>query len=119
MDLNKLVVRADGLVDVSETLEKIEAALSAENAAAEKAFTAVGPAVQAVFAKHPGASINMPAVVSFTLAELGTKPADFAATNELVTNYIRANSVDGGLFEIRKGKGGGVRLRTEPAAAAE
>jgi hypothetical protein len=118
-DLNKLVVRADGLVDVSETLEKIESELNSANAAAEKAFAAVGPAVDAVFAKHPGAAINMPAVVSFTLAELATGPEKFQETSELVTNYIRANSTDGGKYEIRKGKGGGVRLRTEPAAAAE
>lgn len=119
IDLNKLVVRAGGLVDVTATLDAVETALNSANTDAEKAFAAVGPAVDAVFSEHSGAAINMPAVASFALAKLGTAPDKYNETVELVQNYIRSNAGDEGKFEIRKGKGGGVRLRTAPAVAAE
>jgi len=117
MDLNKLVVRSGGLVDVTATLKACGEALTAANTEAQEAFAAVGPAVDAVFAKHAGSSINMPAIESFVVAELGTSPAKYKETAELVSNYVRANAGENGKFEIRKGKGGGVRLRATAAAA--
>lgn len=116
MDLNKSVVRAGGLIDVVATLAACETLLTAANTEQQEAFAAVGPAVDAVFAANPGASINMPAVASFAIAHMGTSTAKYGETVELVQNYVRANAGDSGKFEIRKGKGGGVRLRTAPSA---
>jgi hypothetical protein len=120
MDLNKLVVRAGGLIDVVATLKACETALAGANTEAQEAFAAVGPAVDAVFAKHSAASINMPAIASFAVQEMGTPASKYNETVELVTNYVRANAGEGGKFLIKKGKGGGVSLRAAtPAPAAE
>lgn len=118
-NLNDSVVRAAGRIDVAASLEALEIALEAAIVAEETATAGVSAAVLAVFEEHKGQSINKPAVASLAMQKLGTVPAAFGATSDLINAYIDQNKGANGLFIVRKGKGGGVSLRADAAPKAE
>jgi len=112
INLNTYVVRAgNGSIDLDATCAKFAKDLLAFQAEMETENEAVGAAVNAVFDQFPGARINMPALVNYSLQRLNVQPENFRILSEKVQNYVRDRAgarESGALFHIGKGKGGGV-----------
>jgi hypothetical protein len=115
------IVRVNGAIDQEATLNKFSAALAEYSAKRETEEADISAAVNAVFDKYPGASVNLPALSNLACANLKVSASSHAAMTERVADFVRANAGEGGAFEIRKGKGGGVSRRADkaPATAAE
>jgi hypothetical protein len=86
--------------------------------------TNISDAVHSVFDQYLGASINMPAVVSFALRKLNAQPENHSYLEKRTLEFIRCNSqgkkLDDGSFEnpnsdfvIGKGSKGGVKRRKD------
>lgn len=107
------LVSKDGLVDQDASETAFRTALLNYVANRETEQSTIASAVNAQFDKHPGASINMPALASMTLASLNVQPENYGTLEKLALDYVRENASDkredGKLFKIGKGKGGGCR----------
>lgn len=128
MDISKFVVRAGGSINRSASVAAFETALDKFLAEETVESGVIGDAVNALFDQHIGASINMPALQSGVCGLLNATPTNFAVLSERARQYVRQNSQgekdsDGNvenpdsLFVIAKGKGGGVRRRSDIAAS--
>lgn len=114
MDLSKVVLRKNGLVDVKASVTVFKAELETliseekiENAVFEEA-------AHSAFDKTPGTAIPMPALCSQITTAMNAVPANFATLTERARKYIQNNSVgEKSTFVIAKGKGGGVRRRSD------
>ena len=106
IDLNKSVVLSGGLVNLEATLVKVAEAVSAYNETQSNDLDTVGAAVHALFDKHVGAFIQVPAVATIAVGSLNLTSLDaIAAMGDRVKDYLKANSGPGGAFEVRKGRG--------------
>jgi hypothetical protein len=117
-----LVLDSDGLIDETASTLAFQAAVADYKAQRELEEGTIAEAVAAQFDKYPGASQNMPALVSGVLHALNVQPSNFKTMETKVLHYIRENSDRPAdkklgreaepprtrLFGIRKGVGGGV-----------
>lgn len=111
------IVRNNGSIDLEASRAKFTAALELYTAERETEDASVADAVNAVFDQYKGAAVNLPALKSLALGKLNATHAQFALLSDRVGNYVKANP---SLFEVKKGKGGGVsRLADKPAPATE
>lgn len=71
---------------------------------------AIGNAVKAVFDRHPGVRMNVPALEGFVMQELKPSPATFSTLLERVKLYLEENRGEQGaaLLGTAKGKNGGI-----------
>ena len=115
MNINEIVVYNGTEVDYAKTEERIDAsllALKTQLLADVGTFAAdqdvIATAVETVFASYE--KLNMPALASFALKELGDRvtPQNHAILTARVLDYVRANSGEGKLFTSAKGPKGGV-----------
>lgn len=124
INLHSYVVRgSDGSVDAEATIGKFGTDLARYIAERETEQETIANAVHAVFDHYKGASLNMPALVSMTLTKLNAQPESFKALSDRVLSFVRENAQgetkDGvserpnSLFVIGKGKGGGVKRRSD------
>jgi hypothetical protein len=115
--LTVTLVSKDGAVDQSASEAAFRTALLNYVAQRETEQSTIAAAVSAQFDKHPGVSINMPALASMVLASLNVQPENFSTLEALALGYVRENASekreDGKLFRIGKGKGGGVKRWSE------
>lgn len=114
MELQNIVVRKNGVVDTRASLTAFKTEL--ENLIAqEKAENAViEDAAHAVFDAQPGKAIPMPALLASITTALGATPATFTELSEKARRYLQAQAEgDRSTFIIAKGKGGGVRRRSD------
>jgi hypothetical protein len=112
------IVRVNGSIDQEATLNKFSAALAEYKAKRETEDVDISNAVNQVFDKYRGASINLPALSNLACATLKVSPEAHASMTKRVADFVRANAGEGGAFEIRKGKGGGVSRRADKAQTA-
>jgi len=109
----KHVVRSGGSIDRDASIASFTAALELHIVEAETEGAVISDAVAAVFDQYKGAAINMPALETFSLTRLNVQPETWASLREKVRSFVRANATDtreaGGLFQVKKGSGGGVR----------
>jgi hypothetical protein len=128
MDISKFVVRAGGSINRAASVAAFETVLDQYLAEESVESGVIGDAVNAVFDKHPGASINMPALQSAVTGLLNATPANYAVLSEKARQYVRQNSQGEkdsagnfenpeSLFLIQKGKGGGVRRRSDTSTS--
>lgn len=106
-----LARNANGSVDLDGTLEACRGAVLKFVAERETELATVSAAVEATFDSLNGAKANMPYVIGQTLRTLNVQPENYKALEKRVAEYIRENAGDrasGALFNIGKGKGGGV-----------
>jgi len=103
---------ANGLIDADATVALFTEQLSSYITNTEAKVAQVASAVSDVFDEHKGVRMNTPALVSFSLSKLGAGPANYSDLEEAVGLYVhaqaRTESNPDGLFEITKGKGGGI-----------
>lgn len=113
--MDKHVVRGvDGAVDVVKSAEAYATALSKWVAENEVASETIETAVETVFDAHP-TRMPMPALVGFTLAELGASPEQYKTLGDRVTAYVRGQCAKNtGRIDIAKGVGGGVVRLSRP-----
>lgn len=102
-----LVKRENGSVDSEASIAKFREELANYVVKVEATNGKIAEAVKAVFDTHKGVRMNLPALTSFSLTQLGATPANHAELTEAVQAYVRANAKEGGIFEIQKGHGGG------------
>ena len=110
--LTDYVLRSGGTVDVDGTVAKFTDDLRKYVAAKEIESSTIGDAVLTVFKVNKSTRINMPALCSLVANKLNVQPENFNTMNERIADYVRANSVQKGgkLFNIARGKNGGVSL---------
>jgi hypothetical protein len=125
MDISKFVVRAAGKIDRQASATAFLTALDLFEAEEATENGVIAEAVSAVFDKYPGASVNMPALVSSAAQHMNSTPGNFAVLSERIKKYVQVNSQGekskehgrfpnpDSLFIINKGKGGGVRRRSD------
>jgi len=120
MNINDYLVVSSGSVDVEATVSNFRSALVKHLAERETEQATIALAVHAVFDKNRGQVISMPALTGLALQELNAQPENFAALTDRVQEYVRDHSKgDASLFVIAKGKGGGVRRRSDIPAATK
>jgi hypothetical protein len=109
MEFNKdTFVKVNGLFDIEASLTNVAAALASANELYSNDAEAVGAAVSSVFDQYKGAFVQMPALVTLTVGKLNLTTIDsINAMSERVKDYIGANSGEGGLYDVRKGRGVG------------
>jgi hypothetical protein len=113
--LNTFVVRDEaGELDVDGTMEKFQGVLLQYQAERETELATIGAAVNAVFDNFRGTAINMPALTTLTLQRLNCQPETCKALTARILDYVRSNA--GTVFQIAKGKGGGVSRISDAAA---
>lgn len=114
--LSELVVRnTDGSVDLDGSCDKFRGALQTFIAATADLNTEISTAVNAVFDEHKGARMAVPTLVNFALGKMNVGIADWSARTKQVHDYVSSSK---SLYDIRKGKGGGVcRISDLPAPA--
>lgn len=119
MNINTDVVfGSDGMVNLDATLSAFEVSLSKLASETETQLTSIATAVSAVFDKHLGQRMTLPALCSYTVAELNGQPMNWTVLTERVTDYVHAQAKLG-VLSIAKGKGGGVaRTADLPAKTA-
>lgn len=106
-----LVRGVGGVVDVEASVEAARAQIEAYVAQRETEDTQIGEAVHGIFDKYRGANVNMPALVSLVVQQLGASPETFKVLGERVAEYVRSNAGERGFstFSIARGRAGGVR----------
>jgi len=76
-------------------------------------------AVNAVFDRFEGKTIQMPALLSLCAVELGGDPSNYKSVTSRLHAHVRGLS-EAGTLSITKGKGGGVaRVCDQPAPETE
>jgi hypothetical protein len=120
-----VVFHKSGNVNVKATTDKFSGALEAHitdlaNEAKAKADFDATLAKEVATLVQPGKWYTMPYLMGVIAAKLGT-PEQFTELSEKVAEYIRANSKDedsSSLYQVTKGQGRGVSLRTVKTEAA-
>lgn len=118
-----LVHTEDGTLDYAGSLEACEIALDKHCAESAESAEQIGTAMDAVFAKSPGARFNVDYLINETLRSLSVTPESFKTWDAKAREYLKDNSqgkAEDGIearpdskFIVRRGKGvGGVTLRT-------
>lgn len=106
--MDKYMVRAeDGSVDVVASAEKYAEALAAWAAENEIATEELDNAVNAVFDRFPGKTIQMPALLSLCAVEIGGDPSNHKQVTKRLHAHVRGMA-KAGTLSITKGVGGGV-----------
>jgi hypothetical protein len=137
-----LVRFSNGSIDTDSTMAAFEGALSKHVANVELETTAIADAVMAVFDRYPGARVNMPFLISQALQGLNVQPENSKSLTDRVHAYVQENSDQGPvyatdangkvlgkgdervvvreaeadgtrLFNVAKGKGGGISLNSD------
>jgi hypothetical protein len=113
-----LVRFSDGSINVSASVAAFETALHGYVKSTEETNSGIDAAVNAVFDKHKGVRMPVPTLVSLALGELNCSASDWSERSKQVHAYVSNNK---GLFEVKKGKSGGVARIADltPAQAAE
>lgn len=107
------LTNVDGRVDQGAALAAFEAALASHIAETETELASVASSVLAVLAENPGKSIKLATLGSYAAMKLNATPENHATLSELAQDYVRANKGEGGLFQIVKGAGGGVKMASD------
>lgn len=103
------VVRfADGSVDLDSTMDQIRLSVAGIIEQMESESEGIGKAVNGIFDQYKGQTIAMPAIQALVLQRLNASPETFKSLSEKVTDYLRNNSGEFGLFTIARGRAGGV-----------
>ncbi len=112
-----IVREHDGTINLSASVDNFHSQLEMYRKTHRTALKRVASAVNSVFDEHRGTSFNLSAIQGFALTKLQATPDNWDELSELVAEYVRSDPN----FEIRKGRGGGVRRKSdvEAAAAAE
>jgi hypothetical protein len=106
LDLNKSCVYANGVVDMNATLHKVAQAIESYNESKLHDMVAVEAAVNEVFTKYKGTFVNVKALGTLVVGILKPNGLDaITVLTDRVDEYIKANSGEGGTFEVRKGRG--------------
>lgn len=119
MEFKNFIFDSDGSIDVDTTVNQFRIDLEKFKAERGTESAEVAAAVAAVFDKYKGApySLTMDCLVSAVFQELGGSAPQFKVYSERISEYVRNNAAphreDGKLFQIKKGKGGGVRRWAE------
>lgn len=114
MNIETVVVRKNGVIDTRASLTAFKSEL--ENLIAEERAEnrVIEDAAHAVFDAAPGKAIPLPAVLASITTALGATPANFTELSEHARRWLYANAEgDRSTFIIAKGKGGGVRRRSD------
>lgn len=120
------LVVTDGSVDVTASEQAFRSALVRRVAELETEQVQIADKVSAIFDKHLGKSIGMPALGSMVANALNAQPENFKILSDRTLEYVRANSQTTGsekagnlvehpdsLYLITKGKGGGCSRRAD------
>lgn len=122
------LVSVDGRTDKDASTAAFVSAMESHIASRELELETIADAVNAVFDKYKGTSINMPALCNFALQELNAQPENYKVLQERTADYVRENAQGdkdketgleprpNSLFVIGKGKGGGVHRRADRPA---
>lgn len=122
------LVSVDGRTDKDASTAAFVSAMETHIASRELELETIADAVNAVFDRYLGTSINMPALCSFALQELNAQPENHKVLSERTAQYVRDNAQGDkdketgleprpdSLFVIGKGKGGGVHRRADRPA---
>ena len=125
MDISKMVGRAAGKIDRQASFVAFQTALDIFEAEEATENGVIADAVNAAFDKYPGASQNMDALISGTTTYMNATPGNFKVLSERIRKYVQINSQGekdktteqvqnpDSLFLISKGKGGGVKRRSD------
>jgi len=115
MNLSNVVVRnKNGAVDTKASVTAFKAELDSLIAAEKTESAVFEDAAHAAFDKYPGTAISMPALCAAITVAMNAEPVNHAALTERARKYIQNNSVgEKSIFTITKGKGGGVRRRSD------
>lgn len=130
-----LVLLASGAVDRKASTEAFEAAVTKYETESKTEQETIAGAVSAVFDEHMSEPVKMPILAAFACQKLNAQSSNYSTLDGRVREYVRANSQEtkdakgvvtqhpNSLFVIGKGKGGGVRRRSdipagEPAESA-
>lgn len=114
-NVSEYLVRGDdGKVNVQGTMDKFHGELVKYLATRETEDKDIAVAVNAVFDQFKGANCNLPALASLAIAKMSNvDPNNWGTLQERIADYVRENP---GLYQIKKGKGGGVtRISDHPA----
>jgi hypothetical protein len=112
--MDKHMVRdATGSVDVLASATKYAEALSAWCTEHEVDSDTIEGAVEAVFDRHDGKRMPVPALLSMAVTELGASPEQHKALTARVQAYVKGQTAAGRL-EVGKGPKGGVARLAKP-----
>lgn len=116
-NLKDYVVKDDsGQIDVEATESKFANDLASFLSFGDEYSERAEKAVHAVFNKHPGQKLSVPALVTFATYDASIE--DHPSLVQAVKDYIAANQGEGGLFEVTRGPGGGIKRINTPVKAA-
>jgi len=114
IDLNKVVVRKGGLVDTRASLAAFKTELDYLTQQEKSEAVIFEDAAHAVFDSQPGTSIPMPALIAHIVNAMAATPDNWSELAGRARNYLHTNAEgDRSVFIITKGKGGGVRRRSD------
>lgn len=114
------LIESNGSIDMeasrADLLAKFEALMTDRATYVHR----IADAVNAVFDRED-TRINLPHVVSLTIAEMKISAKEYGKWEARVLDYVRSNSKgDDSLFDIGKGtKNGGVARKVKPAPTSE
>ncbi len=122
----ELVLDQAGNVDSQASSDAFDMALSAHIQERETQTEQIAEAVTSLFDQYRGTAIQVPTLSGMAAQRLNAQPANRKTISGRVADYVR-NNADGkgqNLFQISKGKGGGVKrvsdlpvLTTETASS--
>lgn len=114
MELSKIVVRKAGVINVKESVAAFKSELDALIESEKTENLVFEDAAHGAFDKSPGVAIPMPALLSQITTAMNATPENYNSLTERARKYIQNSSVgDKSVFTIAKGKGGGVRRRSD------
>jgi len=93
MNINTvLCFHTDGSIDEERSVQAFKDNMEVFKAERLLEEESIGNAVHAVFDRYAGASLNMPALISFTLQGLGAQPANYMTLEKKIHAYIQQNA---------------------------
>ncbi len=120
VSMNDVVVRSvDGSVDHEASILKFAEILSAWEVEVEAAQAEVRGAVEALFDRYKGVTMNKKFIVSQVCQSLNATPETWADTEEKIVQYLKDNSQGDNnerpdsRFVTKVGKGGGTFRRCD------
>lgn len=106
--MNQFTIRGtDGSVDIAASAKAYTEALTQWVSVNEMPAEKISNAVNAVLDRFPGQRVSIPALLSFSVQELGAAPDQHKTLTERVHAYVRGQAT-AGVLTIAKGKNGGV-----------
>ena len=115
MNLNTFAIRNEtGMIDVEATMLKFQIELESHIELQNSKQGAVENAVNATFAKFPGATLNVPSVVSLSFAEaraigFGDNTKDMGETFKVWGEDVRTFLANSNKYKVSRGRNGGVK----------